>query len=115
MYLQSVVSILLDIIRLLGGLVVMMNMAYYTGSTETFRRVVEATSEVPVLMSGDAKTKTPLEFLKVVKSVMDAGASGVVVGRNIFQSKDPHGMAKAIMAVVHEGLEPEEALKLVEA
>ena len=88
---------------------------YYTGSTEAFRRVVEAASGVPVLMSGGAKTKTLLEFLKVVKNVMDAGASGVVVGRNIFQSKDPHGMAKAIMAVVHEGLEPEEALKLVEA
>jgi len=44
---------------------------YYTGSTETFRRVVEAASGVPVLMSGGAKTKTPLELLKVVKNVME--------------------------------------------
>ncbi|HFC49125.1 MAG TPA: fructose-bisphosphate aldolase [Thermofilum sp.] len=86
---------------------------YYTGSTETFRRVVEAASGVPVLMSGGARAKTPLDFLKVVKSVMDADAQGVVVGRNIFQSVDPRGVARAIVAVVHEGLEPEEAVEYV--
>jgi fructose-bisphosphate aldolase (EC 4.1.2.13) len=52
--------------------------------------------------------------LYVVKSVMDAGAQGVVVGRNIFQHEDPRGAAKAIMAVVHEGYSPEEALKMAE-
>jgi len=86
---------------------------YYTGSEETFRRVVEAASGVPVLMSGGAKAKTPLDFLRVVEAVMRAGARGVVVGRNIFQSRDPRGMAEAIMAVVHEGASPEEAVKRV--
>ncbi|MEM0334954.1 MAG: class I fructose-bisphosphate aldolase [Thermofilum sp.] len=87
---------------------------YYTGSAETFRRVVEAASGVPVLMSGGAKAPTLLDFLRVVKSVMEAGAQGVVVGRNIFQHENPRGAARAIMAVVHEGKEPEEAVKLAE-
>lgn len=87
---------------------------YYTGSTETFRRVVEVAAGVPVLMSGGAKAETLLDFLRVVKSVMDAGAQGVVVGRNIFQHENPRGAARAIAAVVHEGLEPEEAVKKVE-
>ncbi|AJB41641.1 fructose-1,6-bisphosphate aldolase [Thermofilum adornatum 1505] len=87
---------------------------YYTGSTESFRRVVEVAAGVPVLMSGGAKAKTLLDFLYVVKSVMDAGAQGVVVGRNIFQHENPRGAAKAIMAVVHEGYSPEEALKMAE-
>jgi len=87
---------------------------YYTGSTESFRRVVEVAAGVPVLMSGGAKAKTLLDFLQVVKSVMDAGAQGVVVGRNIFQHENPRGAARAIAAVVHEGLEPEEALKRAE-
>ncbi len=86
---------------------------YYTGSEETFRRVVEAASGVPVLMSGGAKAKTPLDFLRVVEEVMRAGARGVVVGRNIFQSRDPRGMAEAIAAVVHEGESPEEAVRRV--
>ena len=86
---------------------------YYTGSKETFAEVVKAAGGVPVLMSGGAKAPKPIDFLRVVKNVMEAGARGVVVGRNIFQSKDPKGMAKAILAIVHEGLEPEEALKYV--
>jgi DhnA family fructose-bisphosphate aldolase class Ia len=45
---------------------------------------------------------------------MDAGARGVVVGRNVFQSKNPVGMVKAIMAIVHESREPEEVARLVE-
>jgi len=87
---------------------------YYTGSTESFRRVVEVAAGVPVLMSGGAKAKILLDFLQVVKSVMEAGAQGVVVGRNIFQHENPRGAARAIAAVVHEGLEPEEALKRAE-
>ncbi|MGC8835979.1 MAG: class I fructose-bisphosphate aldolase [Infirmifilum sp.] len=84
---------------------------YYTGSTETFREVVKTAAGIPVLMSGGAKAKTLLDFLHVVKSVMDAGGQGVVVGRNIFQHENPKGAAKAISAVVHEGLDPEEAVK----
>ncbi len=86
---------------------------YYTGSTDTFRRVVEAASGVPVLMSGGPRAPTAIDFLRQVRSVMDSGASGVVVGRNIFQHPDPRSMTKAVIAVVHEDLEPEEAAKRV--
>ncbi|RLG84939.1 MAG: fructose-bisphosphate aldolase, partial [Thermoprotei archaeon] len=39
---------------------------------------------------------------------------GVVVGRNVFQHPNPRGMVRAIAAVVHEGREPEEALRYLE-
>ena len=87
---------------------------YYTGSEETFAEVVKAASGVPVLMSGGPRVEKAVDFLKVVKNVMNAGAKGVVVGRNIFQHKNPKGMAKAIMAIVHEGKEPNEVIKYVE-
>ncbi|MEM4825165.1 MAG: hypothetical protein QW354_04750 [Desulfurococcaceae archaeon] len=45
---------------------------------------------------------------------MDAGARGVVVGRNVFQHKNPSGMVKAVMSIVHEDKSPEETLKYVE-
>ena len=86
---------------------------YYTGDRETFKMVVEAACGVPVLMSGGPKRDKPIDFLRDVKNVMEAGGSGVAVGRNVFQSKNPRGMMKAVMAVVHEGLEPEEAIKYV--
>ena len=82
---------------------------YYTGSTESFSRVVRAASGVPVLMSGGAKASSVVEFLEKVYSVMEAGGRGVVVGRNVFQHRDPKSVIKAVMLVVHEGLEPGEA------
>ncbi|BAA78920.2 fructose-bisphosphate aldolase class I [Aeropyrum pernix K1] len=86
---------------------------YYTGSTESFRRVVSAAGGVPVLMSGGARTPSPQEFLHKVYSVMEAGGGGVVVGRNIFQAGDIRAMVKAIRAIVHEGFDPEKASKLL--
>ena len=40
------------------------------------------------------------------------GASGVDMGRNIFQSDCPVGMIKAIGAVVHQGENPAHAIKI---
>ncbi len=86
---------------------------YYTGSLETFREVVKAASGVPVLMSGGPRREKEIDFLRDVWNVIQAGGRGVVVGRNVFQHKNPRGMIKAIMAIVHEDKEPEEAIKLV--
>jgi fructose-bisphosphate aldolase, class I len=87
---------------------------YYTGSEETFSKVVKAASGVPVLLSGGQMTDDPMDFLRVVESVMAAGGSGVVVGRNVFQHKNPVGMGKAIIEVVHEGWRAEKASKLID-
>jgi len=86
---------------------------YYTGSTETFRKVVEAAAGVPVLMSGGARTSSPVEFLEKVESVMAAGGSGVVVGRNVFQAGDMKSMIRAVMKIVHEGVSAEEASRIL--
>ncbi len=85
---------------------------YYTGSKETFAEVVKSTP-VPVLMSGGAKADRPEDFLALVKTVMEAGAAGIVVGRNVFQHEKPTEMLKAIMAIVHKNATVEEAAKLV--
>lgn len=86
---------------------------YYTGSEETFRRVVEAASGIPVLMSGGAKTQSPLDFLEKVYSVIRAGGQGVVVGRNVFQATSIEAMVVAIREVVHKGVEPSKAAELL--
>jgi len=86
---------------------------YYTGSLETFREVVKAASGVPVLMSGGPRRDKDIDFLIDVWNVIQAGGKGVVVGRNVFQRKNPKGMIKAIKAIVHEDKAPEEAVKLI--
>jgi len=86
---------------------------YYTGDTESFSKVVASAGGVPVLLSGGQASDDPLKFLGEVASVMAAGAKGVVVGRNVFQNKNPSAMARAVIKVVHDEWSPEKAESLL--
>lgn len=84
---------------------------YYTGSPESFRRVVE-NCPVPALIAGGAKMDTIEETLTVVHGAMQAGARGVVFGRNIWQNPEPHRMVRALRAIIHDNATVEEGLKV---
>ncbi|MCW2258501.1 DhnA family fructose-bisphosphate aldolase class Ia [Providencia alcalifaciens] len=53
-----------------------------------------------------------MEALEMCYNAIDQGASGVDMGRNIFQSEDPITMIKAIKAVVHANEKPQYAYQL---
>jgi putative autoinducer-2 (AI-2) aldolase len=55
-----------------------------------------------------------LEALTMAWNAIQQGASGVDMGRNIFQSDAPEAMMQAIAGVVHKNLKPKEALDLYE-
>ncbi|MEF8776709.1 MAG: 2-amino-3,7-dideoxy-D-threo-hept-6-ulosonate synthase [Haloarculaceae archaeon] len=80
----------------------------YSGSPETFERVVEST-RLPVVIAGGSKG-TDQETLSMVRGAMDAGAAGVSMGRSIFQHEDPQAITEAISAVVHDDRSPDVAL-----
>ena len=81
----------------------------YTGGKDSFSKVVEAASDIPVMMSGGPHRDNPLEFLVDLEAVREAGAAGAVVGRNIFQSRNIGAMARACKAVIRGEMTPEEA------
>jgi fructose-bisphosphate aldolase/2-amino-3,7-dideoxy-D-threo-hept-6-ulosonate synthase len=82
----------------------------YTGSVESFRKIVRG-CPVPVVIAGGPKAETPQDVLKMAAEAMAAGAIGVSIGRNIFQHKDPTRMTRALARIVHEGISAEEAAK----
>jgi 3-hydroxy-5-phosphonooxypentane-2,4-dione thiolase len=75
---------------------------------------VTAGCPVPIVMAGGKKLPEP-EALRVAYKAVQGGAAGVDMGRNIFQSESPIGMLRAIRAVVHEGMSPEQAFELFES
>jgi class I fructose-bisphosphate aldolase len=85
----------------------------YTGSPETFRQVVEGCF-VPVVIAGGEKMDTDKDVLEMVKGCMDAGGSGVSIGRNVFQHRSPTKIVKSISQIVHNGVSVQEALKMLE-
>jgi len=55
-----------------------------------------------------------LEALELAYNAIQCGASGVDMGRNVFQSDAPLAMIKAVGGVVHDNLKPQEAFDLFE-
>ncbi|MEI8031912.1 MAG: 3-hydroxy-5-phosphonooxypentane-2,4-dione thiolase [Chlorobiaceae bacterium] len=74
---------------------------------EEFETVV-ASCPVPIVMAGGKKLPE-LDALTMSYRAIQEGASGVDMGRNIFQSDTPLAMMKAVNKVVHERLTPAEA------
>jgi putative autoinducer-2 (AI-2) aldolase len=68
---------------------------------------------VPIVIAGGKKIPE-LEALTMARNAIDQGASGVDMGRNIFQSESPTAMIQAVRAVVHENETPARALDLYE-
>jgi len=80
----------------------------YTGDAASFQHVIESTS-LPVVIAGGSKG-TDEETLDMVRGAMDAGASGVSMGRSIFQHESPEQIARAVASVVHDDSEADDAL-----
>ncbi|ELY89561.1 fructose-bisphosphate aldolase [Natrialba hulunbeirensis JCM 10989] len=80
----------------------------YSGDAESFQHVVEST-RLPVVIAGGSKG-TDRETVEMVRGVMDAGGSGVSMGRSIFQHENPEAITRAVSGVVHDDLSTEDAL-----
>ncbi len=78
-----------------------------TYDCENFEEVVAA-CPVPIVVAGGKKLSEP-DALKLAYGVMQKGARGVDMGRNIFQSTHPVEMAQAVNKIVHEGYTDKEA------
>ena len=74
---------------------------------------VTASCPVPIVMAGGKKIPEPDALTMAYKAVQE-GASGVDMGRNIFQSDAPAAMLQAVRKVVHENANPAEAYELYE-
>ena len=79
---------------------------------EGFEEIVRSTP-VPIVIAGGKKIPEH-DAIRLARDAIAAGASGVDMGRNIFQSDCPVGMIRAVRAVVHENLALEDAVALYE-
>ncbi|MCK4294298.1 MAG: 3-hydroxy-5-phosphonooxypentane-2,4-dione thiolase LsrF, partial [Planctomycetes bacterium] len=76
-------------------------------------KTITASCPVPIVMAGGKKIPV-LDALTMAYKAVQEGASGVDMGRNIFQSDAPKAMMQAVRKVVHEDLKPKDALELYE-
>ncbi len=81
---------------------------FFTG--KRFSEVTEATP-VPVLALGAKKTPKESDALRLAADSVNAGAKGIVFGRNVLQSKDPKRLLDALKEVVKEYKSPDSVAK----
>jgi len=72
---------------------------------------VTSSCPVPIVMAGGKKIPE-LDALRMAYNAVQQGASGVDMGRNIFQSEAPVAMLEAVREVVHNNETPEKAFDL---
>ena len=75
----------------------------WTGDRESMARVIDG-CPVPVLVLGGAKSETPGPVLDATRGAIDAGAKGVVYGRNVWQADDPEEIARQLRQIIHGGV-----------
>ncbi len=71
----------------------------YTGDMESFSWVVRAAGKTGVLAQGGKKIEES-EFLAEATEIMQAGAKGLAVGRNIWQDKNPDEVSSKLAEIV---------------
>ena len=80
---------------------------------EGFDKVVNG-CPVPLVVAGGPKLETEMDAFELARDAISAGAVGVDMGRNIWQSDNPVAMIKAIREIVHHGATITEAQTVYE-
>jgi len=73
--------------------------------------VVAENCPAPVVVLGGEKAGSDRELLQTVKALMDNGAAGVAMGRNLWGHPEPGRITAALTAVIHENASVDEALE----
>jgi len=71
----------------------------YGSNSQDLQWAVKSAGKTKVVVAGGTKTEESL-FLKQVKEIIQSGAIGLAVGRNIWQNPNPFEITKKIQSVI---------------
>jgi len=77
-----------------------------------YHQVVKVAGGVPVLVRGGGRVSDEA-IVERTYVLMKQGARGIVYGRNVIQHPSPARVTRALMAIVHEGATPQQALQVL--
>jgi class I fructose-bisphosphate aldolase len=82
----------------------------YCGDVQAYAQIVEA-APVRVVAAGGPKAPDLLGSLSMMADVVKSGAAGATIGRNIWGFENVAANIRAFKAVIHDGLNAEDALR----
>ena len=81
----------------------------YTGDVASFGQIVRS-CPVPVVAAGGPKTENLEDALRAMSEVVQSGAFGATIGRNVWGHGNIPEALRAFKAVIHDRLTPAEAI-----
>jgi len=87
----------------------------YSGDEESFRRIVASTGRPVMVAGGPLRDSSLRSLLELVEHCLEAGAEGVIFGRNVWQHPRPESVLAALAAMVHDAATLEQALAVGDA
>jgi 3-hydroxy-5-phosphonooxypentane-2,4-dione thiolase len=78
---------------------------------EDFDTVVQG-CPVPIVIAGGPRLETEMDVFQLTYDALQQGATGVDMGRNIWQNDHPVAMIKAVRALVHESATAAQAMEI---
>ena len=84
----------------------------YTGSPDTFRKVVEACPARVVVAGGEVGNKIE-DYLKMTRDIIDVGGAGVTYGRFVWEYRHVSELIRVLKFIIHENGALKEALELL--
>lgn len=72
----------------------------YTGDPVSMQKIIKGCG-VPVLLLGGSKSEDPEALWRGTKAAVDAGAKGVIYGRNVWQHDDPVAVSGRLRSIIH--------------
>ncbi len=86
----------------------------FVGTAESFRAVTQHAYR-PVLVLGGRKNDNEMEIFTMVREALDAGAQGVVMGRNVWAHSRPYSMVRALSEIIHGDQTAQRAMEVLAA
>lgn len=83
----------------------------YCGSVSSYRQIIE-NCPVPLVAAGGPKAESFLASLEMAKEVVESGARGMVIGRNIWGCPEITKALNAFKAVIHDQVSPNRAMEV---
>ena len=89
-----------DVLRIIAEVGADVIKTFIPKSVDELKDLIEVT-DLPILLAGGSKVKDE-EMFVIVKSMIDAGANGVVFGRNAWSRKDINGYLKQLTKIIYQ-------------
>ena len=74
---------------------------FYTGSAETFAKVVQVAAPALVVAAGGARRESRAQVLAMAREVVRAKAAGITFGRNVWQDEEVPAVIRELKSIVH--------------